>query len=59
MAVGRLENQKGYDILINSLAILKDKVNFRCDIYGKGNKKKEIINQILKKLEKNIFKRCT
>ena len=56
VAVGRLENQKGYDILINSLSILKDKVNFRCDIYCKGNKKKEIINQILKKkLEKKIF----
>lgn len=53
VAVGRLEDQKGYDILIRALSILKNKINFKCDIYGKGNKKKKIVNHILSKNLKN------
>ena len=66
ISVGRLEDQKGYDILLKSLFLLKEKkLNFVCDIYGNGSKKKEILNIIkinnllnqvkVKGVKKNIF----
>jgi glycosyltransferase involved in cell wall biosynthesis len=59
ISVGRLEEQKGYDILIKSLSLLKKKnINFRCDIYGVGSKKNEIINMVQSNdLSKNVFLR--
>ncbi len=56
LSVGRLESQKGYDILIEALNLLKkDKVKFKCNIYGAGSEKDKLINEIKnKKLSKNI-----
>ena len=49
ISVGRLEKQKGYDVLIEAMYLLKkNKINFKCDIYGVGSQKKiikEMINQ--------------
>ena len=46
----------GYDILIEALNLLKkDKVKFKCNIYGAGSEKDKLINEIKnKKLSKNI-----
>lgn len=57
IAVGRLERQKGYDILIKALANLKKKnINFICDIYGVGSQKNYIQNLIINyNLKNNIF----
>lgn len=47
LCVGRLEYQKGYEILLRSLKKLKDdSINFKCDIYGEGSKKSEILKLI-------------
>ena len=56
LCVGRLENQKGYNILIRALKYLKnDKIKFKCDIYGTGSEKSQILNEIKdNKLSKNI-----
>ena len=49
ISVGRLEQQKGYDVLLKSLKILKEKkYNFVCNIFGKGSEKKKINQSIIK-----------
>lgn len=57
ISVGRLEHQKGYDILLSALKLLKnDQINFKCDIYGTGSQRGEIerlINNL--DLKKNVF----
>ncbi|MDD4369912.1 MAG: glycosyltransferase family 4 protein [Anaerostipes sp.] len=42
---GRLEKVKGCEYLIRALDEMK-KMNFKCDIYGEGSVKKELINQV-------------
>jgi GalNAc-alpha-(1->4)-GalNAc-alpha-(1->3)-diNAcBac-PP-undecaprenol alpha-1,4-N-acetyl-D-galactosaminyltransferase len=61
ISVGRLENQKGYDILLRALASLKKKkLNFVCDIYGVGSQYYYIKNLILiLKLKNNVFLKGT
>lgn len=55
ISVGRLEDQKGYDVLLKALKELKEKVNFSCDIYGKGSLKKKITRTIKSyKLSKHV-----
>jgi GalNAc-alpha-(1->4)-GalNAc-alpha-(1->3)-diNAcBac-PP-undecaprenol alpha-1,4-N-acetyl-D-galactosaminyltransferase len=47
ISVGRLEQQKGYDVLVKALYLLRKKnVNFECDIYGVGSQQKEIKKMI-------------
>ena len=41
ISVGRLEDQKGYDILLLSLKYLKNKINFNCHIFGAGSHKRK------------------
>ncbi len=66
ICVGRLEYQKGYEILLKSLKLLKkDNINFNCDIYGEGSQKIDILKKIkffhlsknvkLKGVKKNIL----
>ncbi len=57
LSVGRLENQKGYDILIQALNRLKkDKVKFICHIYGAGSEKNKLSKEIIhNKLNNNIY----
>ncbi len=57
ISVGRLETQKGYDILLKSLNLLKKKnINFSCDIYGVGSKKKSLLKNIeYYDLKKQVF----
>lgn len=48
ISVGRLEKQKGYDVLLSALAKLKKRnINFICDIYGVGSQANFIKNLIL------------
>lgn len=56
ITVGRLENQKGFDRLINAIAgISPDKLNIHLDILGEGSKYNELKNQIhLNKLEDTV-----
>lgn len=55
ISVGRLEDQKGYDVLLLSLKYLKNKINFNCHIFGVGSHKRKILNTINKlDLSKNI-----
>jgi glycosyltransferase involved in cell wall biosynthesis len=44
LAVGRLARQKGFDILLNALAKIKDS-NFKLTILGKGPDKEQLIRQ--------------
>ncbi len=54
LTIGRLANQKGYDIALEACKKLKEKgVNFRWYILGKGPLKKEIENYII---ENNLSK---
>lgn len=47
ISVGRLEYQKGYDVLLNTLNLLNSKkIKFICDIYGAGSEKKKINEKI-------------
>ena len=47
ISVGRLEKQKGYDVLIKALHLLRKKnINFECDIYGVGSQQKIIKKMI-------------
>ena len=47
ICVGRLEYQKGYEILLESLKLLKkDNIDFKCDIYGEGSQKLKILKKI-------------
>ncbi len=57
ISVGRLEYQKGYDILIKSLKELKKtRSDFICHIFGVGSEKHRIIKNIRKfDLQNNIF----
>ena len=49
LTIGRLANQKGYDIALDACKILKDKgINFKWYILGKGPLKEEIEQQIVK-----------
>lgn len=50
LSVGRLEAQKGYDILFKALSLLKnDKVSFICNVYGAGSEKNKLLSEIKKK----------
>ena len=57
ISVGRLEEQKGYDILIDICSnILPNYPEWKLKIFGEGNLKKELENQIIqKKIEKQIL----
>lgn len=57
ISVGRLEEQKGYDILIDICSkLLPNYPDWKLKIFGEGNLKKELENQIVqKKMEKQIF----
>jgi glycosyltransferase involved in cell wall biosynthesis len=46
LSVGRLEFQKGYDLLLNSFSKFTDKDKFHLTILGRGINEKEIRNQI-------------
>ncbi len=49
ISVGRLEQQKGYDVLLKSLKLLKDNnCDFICNIFGKGAERKKINQSIIK-----------
>ena len=55
ISVGRLEKQKGYDVLIKALYLLKKKnINFQCDIYGVGSQQK-IIKEMIDQYGLNNF----
>jgi glycosyltransferase involved in cell wall biosynthesis len=46
LSIGRLEFQKGYDLLLNSFSEFPDKDKFHLTIIGKGHIEKELRNQI-------------
>ena len=53
--VGRLEHQKGYDILINAFSKLKNKNTFKLNIIGEGSQRKKLEMMIKKyDLQNNI-----
>lgn len=55
IAVGRLEEQKGFDLLIKSWSKLENLFpNWKLEIFGKGTRKGELLNLILKLNLKNI-----
>lgn len=47
VAAGRLDSQKGYDIIIKRMAEMKDRLNFKLLILGKGPKDEEIKKMIV------------
>ena len=57
ISIGRLEKQKGFDILIDICSnILKTHSDWQLNIYGEGSERKNLEEQIKKlKLDKNIF----
>ena len=47
VGVGRLENQKNFDLLIDSVAMVSEKYeNIRLEIYGEGSLKKQLQEHI-------------
>lgn len=57
LAVGRLEHIKGFDILINSISLIKDLLtNYEVQICGNGSLKDDLQNQINKLELQNIIK---
>lgn len=47
LAVGRFEEKKGFDVLVDACAILRDKgVGFRCDIVGAGQEEGALRDRI-------------
>lgn len=55
--VGRLAPQKGYDILVDIISNIKNKMNdWIIDIYGKGEDKELIVKQIEERGLQNIIK---
>jgi len=49
LSIGRLIEKKGYDVLINACAILRDKaIPFHCRIVGEGPLEEELRDQIAK-----------
>ncbi len=46
LSVGRLENQKGHDMLIQAWSMLKNKNDWKLLIIGKGTQKKKLISMI-------------
>ena len=49
ISVGRLEPQKGYDVLLKSLKVLKENnYEFLCNIFGAGSERKKIYKSITK-----------
>ena len=48
IVVSKVEKQKGIELVINTLNIIKKKYNFKCDIYGKGSDVPKI-NKLIKK----------
>jgi len=47
LAIGRLTYQKGFDLLINAISLIKDSLNgWEVKIIGSGEDKKYLINQI-------------
>ena len=49
VAAGRLSYQKGYDIIINRIYEMKDRVSFRLIILGSGELEKQLNEQIVAK----------
>ena len=46
ISVGRLDPQKGYDMLLDALQLIKDKIaDWKIDIYGEGNELSNLITQ--------------
>lgn len=61
ISVGRLERQKGYDLLINVWKRLADKFpEWKVEIYGEGSEKEKLQNKIKKaKLEDRFYLKGT
>lgn len=55
ICVGTLNHNKGYDLLLQSLALIRDE-NWHIDVYGKGEKQKYI--NLAKSLDLNLEKVC-
>lgn len=54
--VGRLSKEKGVITILKALTIIKDKLNFKLEIYGDGEEKKNILKFInLNNLKKNVL----
>ncbi|HIF9371756.1 TPA: glycosyltransferase family 4 protein [Photobacterium damselae] len=55
IAVGRLEEQKGFDLLIDSIDLIKNDINdWDINIFGDGNEKIELKNRIKEKNLTNV-----
>lgn len=55
VAVGRLEQQKGFDILISAFAYLQDMLPCKLIIYGNGSLRNSLLDQIIQLgLEDNV-----
>jgi len=58
LGMGRLTEQKGFDLLIKTFASISEKINVDLLIYGNGHLRGDLINQIKKlKMENRIFLR--
>ena len=55
LTVGRLVPQKDHITILKALELIKDKINFKFCIIGKGNQRKNLLNYIKKnKIKKNV-----
>lgn len=55
LSIGRLVHQKDHITILKALKLIKEKINFKFCIVGKGNQKDRLLNYVKKnKMEKNV-----